>query len=62
MLYSKRSGKVIASKTVAAGKTSTTFKDLKPGKKYYARVRMLRPKGGKTYVGALGHYHASSAS
>ena len=62
LLYSKRSGKVIASKTVAAGKTSTTFKDLKSGKKYYARVRMLRSKGGKTYVGALGHYHASSAS
>ena len=50
--YSKN-GTAVATKTVAAGKTSVTVKGLTPGKKAWVQVHPLRKAGGKTYTGAF---------
>lgn len=36
-----------------ANKTSYTIKNLKKGQRYYIRVRLIKKKGGKTYIGVL---------
>ena len=60
-VYSKRGGKVVATKTVKAGATSATVKGLKSGKTYYVRVRPYRAQGGSTYYGAISGYRAAKA-
>ena len=56
--YSKY-GKVVAFKTVKAGKTSATIKGLKSGKKVWVQVRPLREAGKTTYSGVLTSSKAS---
>lgn len=43
----------LAKSSVPAGKTSTTVKGLKAGKKLWVEVRPARKSGGKSYSGIL---------
>ena len=42
-------------------KTKTTIKNLKSGKKYYVKVRPIKKKSGKTYLGILSKAKADKA-